>query len=71
MKINLLYVRDCYSNVRSIRRLMLTLIDELGDLSYQEAGSQKFFEETCDQISDMEHKLHELQQKLEKMSEGK
>ena len=72
MKINLLRVRDCYSSVRSIRQLMLNLIDNLGDLSCQEASTgEKFFEQTSEQISDMEYALHQIQLKLEKMSEGK
>jgi hypothetical protein len=30
-------IRDCYAQVRSIRRLMLQLADDLGDLSIVEA----------------------------------
>jgi hypothetical protein len=70
MAIDKNHVRDCYAQLRSIRRLMAQVTDDLGDLSLAEArdGTGSFFAESSDALTDMEYKLHGMQEKLEKLS---
>lgn len=60
-------VRDCYAQTRSIRRLMLQLADDLGDLSAAHTD-MPMFEQWSDALTDMEHKLHVMQEALLKGS---
>jgi hypothetical protein len=64
--------------VRSIRRLMLQLADDLGDLSIVEArdkgresvhAAETFIADASDALTDMEHKLSQLQAELQKRSQ--
>lgn len=60
-------VRDCYAQTRSIRRLMLQLTDDLGDLSAAHTDVP-MFEQWSDALADMEHRLHVMQEALLKGS---
>lgn len=65
-------IRDCYAQVRSIRRLMLQLADNLGDLSVAEARDkpgESSMSAMSDALTDMEHRLHQMQDALRKASE--
>lgn len=64
------YIRDCYTQLRSIRRLILQLSDDLGDLTVGRGDDALRAElgEMQDAITDAEHKMHAFQGRLEKLS---
>lgn len=59
-----LYVRDAYSQTKCVRRLLLLLADELGDLSLVDSR----FSEMSDHVVDVEASLHRIQEQLEGIS---
>lgn len=67
-----LHIRDCHTQLRSIRRLILQLSDDLGDLTVGRGDDDLRAElgEMQDAITEAEHKMHGFQARLEKLSRG-
>jgi hypothetical protein len=63
-------VRDCYQQVKSVRRLVNALTDDLGDLSMSHPD-RSLFEASHIKLADFERWLHSLQAELEVISRGK
>ncbi len=63
-----LYIRDCYAQIKAVRRIMLTLCDDLGDLAAH--TDDPAFEQAADECDAIEGKLHTLQNRLEAASRG-
>ncbi len=63
---DLLYIRDCYAQIQAVRRIMLMLCDDLGDLAAH--TDDPAFEQAADECVESEAKLHKLQERLEAAS---
>lgn len=66
-----LHIRDCHTQLRCIRRLMLQLHDDLGDVAIDRSlppGLGDEFNEMSDAVVDMERKLSGFQERLAKLS---
>lgn len=75
MALNPLHIRDCYAQVRNVRRILLQLSDDLGDAAitrdpdvYEQT---KLLDSCSDKIADIEHELHGMQEALLQLSNGK
>jgi hypothetical protein len=65
-QVDRMYVRDCYQQVKSIRRLVLALTDDIGDLSL--ADMTEVMEPIQDKLTDFENWLNTVQTQLETLS---
>lgn len=64
-------IRDAHQQLRSVRRLLCVVIDDLGDLSVNcDPGSDlgAFFSRVQDACSDFEASAHQYQEKLAALS---
>lgn len=68
----LLWIRDCHQQAKTIRKMLLDLADDLGDLTNQLNPEDlvKMFEESSDNVIEFEAYLNKLQDKLELLSHG-
>lgn len=68
-----LHIRDCYAQLRSIRRLICQLTDDIGDLAatgHVDISVREEFATMSDSITDIESKLHGYQARLLALSHG-
>lgn len=64
------YIRDCHQQIKTIRKLILTLSDDLGDLSInRDNPNSNYHTELCDKITEFECYLHKQQEALRFQSE--
>jgi hypothetical protein len=69
-----LHIRDCHTQIRCIRRLLLQLQDDLGDLSIDRSlpsEQSSEFATMSETTVDMEHTLNKFQERLAVLSREK
>lgn len=65
------HIRDCYQQVKTVRRLLLILQDDLGDMTISrqlDSAKREAYGKLCDRVCEFEAELHKAQAWLEQES---